>query len=215
MLNTLLRQSKHFADEGYSSIAFLTNLGIAPTSATILLALIGVVAVTVIFYTYHNSSLLTLFAIASVIGRVSTYHRFYDNVMLIFFLLALLKMTFKNLHRLNILVLMLVGISLWLPGKTVGVDNLGILVQFFFSYLFGVWALFIFSFKSSFIRETEVKNLLRKITISYYLFAKKNKNIRQEILKVNIFLILILPSDRHNLKNLTPQNQKLRVILDF
>lgn len=131
MLNTLLRQSKHFADEGYSSISFLTHLGIDSTSATILLALVGLVAVTVIFYTYRNSSLLTLFAIASVIGRVSTYHRFYDNVMLIFFLLALLEMTFKNPHRLNILVLMLVGISLWLPGRTVELDNLGILVQFF------------------------------------------------------------------------------------
>jgi hypothetical protein len=130
MSQSIVRQSKYFADEGYSSVNFLTNIGIDPKSATVVLALIGIAVVVGIFYFYRNSSLLTLFAIASVIGRVWTYHRFYDNVMLVFFLLALIEITFKNPHRFNLLILTLVGITLWLPGSIVEIKNVGTTVEF-------------------------------------------------------------------------------------
>lgn len=121
MLNSVIAQSKYFAHEGYSGINLFTSLGLEPKVATILLALVGTGAITIsiIFFNFwRNYSLLNLFATASVIGRIWTYHRIYDNVMLIFLLLAMLKMTFSNFQKLNILMLLLVSISLWLPVKS-------------------------------------------------------------------------------------------------
>jgi len=130
MSQRIVNQTKYFADEGYSSINILTNIGIEPVIATLLLAAVGVLVMTGIFYLWRNSSLLTLFAIASVIGRVWTYHRFYDNVMLVFFLLALIEMSFENPRFLNLLIMMLVAITLWLPGRIVEIDNVGAVVEF-------------------------------------------------------------------------------------
>jgi len=110
-----LRQIKYVADDGMSGINFLVNLGINTEIVTIFLSIVSIVIATVIFYFLRNFSLLTLFAIASVIGRVFTYHRFYDNVMLVFLLLALLQLAFSSPHWLNILMATLVGLTLWVP----------------------------------------------------------------------------------------------------
>ena len=129
MSKSIIEQSKYFAHKGYSSINFLTAMGIDTQMATILLALVGVVVIIGIFYIWRDSSLLTLFAVASVIGRVGTYHRFYDNVMLIFLLLGLIEITFNNSQRMNLLFLALVGISLWFPGRIVQIENVGTIVE--------------------------------------------------------------------------------------
>jgi Glycosyltransferase family 87 len=130
MSQRIVKQTKYFADDGYSVVNFLTNFSIDPIVATLLLAAIGLLAMTGIFAIWRNSSLLTLFAIASVIGRVWTYHRFYDNVMLVFFLLALIEMSFKNPRPLNLSMMMLVAITLWLPGSIVEIDNFGAIVEY-------------------------------------------------------------------------------------
>lgn len=123
MINHIIDQSQRFADRGGSGINILTNLGIDPKLATIVLGLLGIVIVTIIFYFWRNYSLLTLFAIASVIGRVCTYHQFYDNVMLIFLLLALIKITFDKPQTLNILILTLVAATLWIPRSMIHLIN--------------------------------------------------------------------------------------------
>jgi hypothetical protein len=69
----------------------------------------------VIFQKLQHTSLLTLFACAAVIGRVFTYHRPYDDLMLVFLLLALLTLAFSYPSRLNIIIVSLVGLTLWLP----------------------------------------------------------------------------------------------------
>lgn len=122
MVNSLITQSKYFADKGYSGVNILSDLGIDPKNATVLLALIGMVLIGVIFYLCRNYSLLTLFATASVIGRILIYHRIYDNVMLIFLLLALIRITLSNPQRANILMLTVVAVSLWLPANAIQSD---------------------------------------------------------------------------------------------
>ncbi|WP_193880566.1 glycosyltransferase family 87 protein [Coleofasciculus sp. LEGE 07092] len=107
MLIRILKDSKYFADKGYSGINIITNLGFDPKMATLLLGFGGVLGITIIFYIWRNHSLLTLFATASVVGRIFVYHRSYDNIMLIFLLLCLIRMTFRHSHQLNILVLTL------------------------------------------------------------------------------------------------------------
>jgi Glycosyltransferase family 87 len=129
MSNAILIQSRYFADEGYSSINFLTNIGIDPKIATIVLALVGAIAIAGMFYVCRDRSLLTLFAIASVIGRVATYHRFYDNVMLVFFWLALVEIAFRSPRAINLLMIALVGMTLWLPGRIVEIPGIGSVVE--------------------------------------------------------------------------------------
>jgi hypothetical protein len=103
------------ADDGISGINFLVDLGINTEIVTIVLSLIAIILGSIIFYFLRDFSLLTLFAIAAVIGRVFTYHRSYDNVMLVFLLLAVLQLAFSNPHWFNILIAALVGLTLWLP----------------------------------------------------------------------------------------------------
>lgn len=124
MLNKVFGQSKYFADKGYSAIGFVTNLGFDPKQATLLLGIIGLIAVSVIIYFCRNYSLLNLFAICSVIGRVFIYHRHYDNVMLIFLLLAIIKIFFENPNKINTFFVSLLGLSLWFPARIIDYLNL-------------------------------------------------------------------------------------------
>lgn len=93
MLAKMITASKYFGGSGYSGVNVLINFGLETTIATVLLALVMTVTLVAILYVCRHYSLLTLFATAAVLGRIWTYHRAYDNVMLIFLLLALLKMT--------------------------------------------------------------------------------------------------------------------------
>ncbi len=127
MLNKVFGQSKYFADKGYSAIGFVTALGLDPKQATLLLGIIGLFAVGVIIYLCRHYSLLNLFAICSVIGRIFVYHRHYDNLMLIFLFLAIIRLFFENPNKLNIFFVSLIGISLWIPARIIDYLNLEIL----------------------------------------------------------------------------------------
>ncbi|NJM19915.1 MAG: DUF2029 domain-containing protein [Richelia sp. RM2_1_2] len=124
MLDKIFGQSKYFADKGYSGIHLFTALGFDPKQATLFLGIIGILIITIVIYLCRNYSLLNLFAICCVIGRVFTYHRIYDNPMLIFLLLAMIKITFENTSKLNVFFLSLVSLSLWLPAIVIDFANL-------------------------------------------------------------------------------------------
>ncbi len=49
-------------------------------------------------------------------GRLWTYHLVYDNVMLVFLLLAVINLTFKKPSKLNILILTLLSLTLLSPS---------------------------------------------------------------------------------------------------
>jgi hypothetical protein len=117
MIEKMIKVSKYYVNSGYSGINVLTNLGIDPATATILLAIVGTAVVISLFYLFKDHSLLFLFAITAVIGRLWTYHLVYDNVMLVFLLLAVIDLTFKKPNKSNILILTLVLLSLSLPAK--------------------------------------------------------------------------------------------------
>jgi hypothetical protein len=115
VIGRFLNQIKYVADDGTSGINILIKFGIGKEITLFLLTAIAVVLGIVIFQKLRHTSLLTLFAAASVIGRVFTYHRAYDDLMLVFLLLALLTLTFSHPTRLNIIILSLLGLTLWLP----------------------------------------------------------------------------------------------------
>ena len=65
-----------------------------------------------------TNDLLATFAIASVAGRLWTYHKNYDNVMLVFLLVALARTAWQR-DRSTVARWMfwVVGISLWTPSS--------------------------------------------------------------------------------------------------
>ena len=67
---------------------------------------------------YRRRGLLTLFAVAAVAGRLWTYHQLYDNVMLLFLLVALLVSAIEQRDWKLWTAFVVVGIGLWAPGRT-------------------------------------------------------------------------------------------------
>lgn len=119
MVKEFFHQSSFFTARGNSLVNLMLPLGINGNYATLILATLGVIVCMTIFYLYSNYSLLTLFAIASVMGRVCFYHLIYDNVMLVFLLLAVIDVAFKKQNQLSIFILTIVAMSLWLPATTI------------------------------------------------------------------------------------------------
>ncbi|WP_158412774.1 glycosyltransferase 87 family protein [Geminocystis herdmanii] len=142
IITDIFRQSSFFSSRGNSFVNLFLPWGISANNATIILAIVGTIICLTVFYLYRHYSLLTLFAIASIMGRVCFYHLIYDNVMMVFLLLALLELTFKNPHKLNIIVLLIVGITLWIPAKLVNLSPIyEYKIQFIIWILAGVYLL--------------------------------------------------------------------------
>lgn len=142
IIKDIFQQSLFFSPKGNSFVNLFLPLGISPNTATIILVILGTIICLSVFYSSRNYSLLTLFAISSIFGRVCFYHLIYDNVMIVFLLLALLELTFKNTNILNIIVLLTVGITLWIPAKAINLFPIyEYKIQFIIWILAGVYLL--------------------------------------------------------------------------
>lgn len=117
MISNVLGVSKYYAHTGYSSINVLLKLGISPIVAILGSISIFSVITLILFNRFKEHSLLLLFAIVSLAGRLATYHLPYDNVMLIFLVLALVQLAFKVPSKSNIAILTLLVLSLVIPGR--------------------------------------------------------------------------------------------------
>ena len=93
----------------------LARAGLNPRLLTFgmmgLLFAIGLAALAV-----SERTALTQFALASFVDRIAFHHQLWDNVMLIFLLVALGKKAFAPLRPLYAAGFFVVGVSLWLPG---------------------------------------------------------------------------------------------------
>jgi hypothetical protein len=117
---------KHFVLKGYSGVNLVNYIGIEPLPATIILATISLIFLAIIMYKFRDLSMLSLFALASVVGRLFTYHLSYDNVMLIFLLLALLDIVLSKPKFYNTLMLALVLLSLLIPAQITNLTSVKI-----------------------------------------------------------------------------------------
>lgn len=104
-----------FADQGNSLLNVFQIIGVPIQLGIPILLILGMIVVPLMFNRVAKLSLINQFAIASVIGRLWTYHRVYDNVMLLFLYLAVLELTMEKPNRPNIFMLCLLGFSLWIP----------------------------------------------------------------------------------------------------
>lgn len=129
MITIMFKKSEYFVSSGFSGINILMSMGLGARFTTLLLFIGGMVLMIFAAWELQNYSLLSIFAVASVIGRIWTYHYHYDNVMLLFLVVALLKITVARFPKLGTYLLSLVLLSLVLPPRFIAGD-LAQLAQF-------------------------------------------------------------------------------------
>jgi Glycosyltransferase family 87 len=127
MLLQMLAASETFVHDSQGLVAPLLQLGLDRKVVTPLLAAVVLVPTVALLWAGRRRPLLDLFAIAAVAGRLWTYHKSYDNVMLVFLLIALGAQALRNpADLLAGLSFLLVGVSLWAPASVT--DNAPFLV---------------------------------------------------------------------------------------
>jgi hypothetical protein len=105
----------------YGPASLLTAAGMSAGTASRLTALVFMGAAVVVLGYFRNVQMLTLFGLAAGFGRLWTYHRVYDNVMLIFLLVALGELASRSRRGLAFLAWLLVGLTLWIPIRPMDV----------------------------------------------------------------------------------------------
>jgi hypothetical protein len=119
----------------FSSV--LLDLHLDRKIATPVSAISGLVMAGALMSFWRNSSTLTLFAIAATMGRLWSYHRPYDDVMLIFLLVALGKLALTHRSLGTVVAFCLVGLSLWAP-LTDNFPPMPVQIAMISSWLFGL-----------------------------------------------------------------------------
>ncbi len=74
---------------------------------------------------WRNASMLYLFAIAAMAARLWTYHRYYDDTILVFLLAAVGEAAIRGRSRVGTVTFAVLGASLWLPQRIVS-DEIGL-----------------------------------------------------------------------------------------
>jgi hypothetical protein len=96
----------------------LVRLGLSPSHAVAFsAAVVGGAGSTLIWF-HRRDSMLTLFAIAAVTGRLWTMHYYYDDSMILFVLVALGARAIapepSKCRKIHLAAFLIVGLSLWL-----------------------------------------------------------------------------------------------------
>src|SRR5262249_35288815 len=94
--------------------------GINPKVATLVTMVIVVIPAILLMRSSRVQAPLTSFAIAAVAGRLWTYHRYYDDMMLVFLVIALGVLALRHQScRLLWMAFLAVGVSVWTPGRVI------------------------------------------------------------------------------------------------
>jgi hypothetical protein len=143
MLIQLKAMGAYLAEGGTLGIAHgLASLGFSPDAINLISMTVVMIPALAIMWMLRARPLLELFAIAAVAGRLWTYHRSYDDVMLIFLILAALRILFelgwKNLPALGVAALVIVSVCA--PGRVLGIPAFQ-LAQIFIWVIGAAWLL--------------------------------------------------------------------------
>jgi len=105
----------------YGPASLLTCVGVPPGVATRGCALVVLAVAVPVMAMLRKLPMLTLFGLAAGFGRLWTYHRVYDNVMLAFLLVALADLFLRTKSCAAGVAWILVGWTLWYPIHTIDV----------------------------------------------------------------------------------------------
>jgi hypothetical protein len=112
------------AAERYNGVAYgpaslLVDMGVSPDIAARGCA-VGVLSLAVIaMAAWRRLPIFTSFGLAAGFGRLWSYHRVYDNFMLVFLLVALADVWIRTRNRSVWVMVLLVGFTLWFPIRSI------------------------------------------------------------------------------------------------
>lgn len=116
-MSLILQSGDKISSQGNSLLSLMLPifkwLGLSKQESLLLVLAIVSCITLVLMIIYRKAPLTTLFAIAAVGGRFATYHRAYDNFMMIFLLVPLGYLAFKYSTKLLWFGFILVALSLW------------------------------------------------------------------------------------------------------
>jgi hypothetical protein len=115
----MLKLSETYADISTGPLSLLLWLGMPVQRAVLITASVFTVLGIVLLWFWRRSPLLVQFAIAAVCGRMFTYHKFYDNLMLIFLLVALGVLAIRTVRPIHVFTFLAVWVTLLLPTKII------------------------------------------------------------------------------------------------
>lgn len=116
-LQQMMHGSESFVQTGYGPVAAALALGMKAQFATPLIAVFVVAISLPIIMQYRRRPALQLFAVVGVVARFWSYHKAYDNLSIVFLLVALSKLGWERPTRVTVVSLAAVGASLWLPAR--------------------------------------------------------------------------------------------------
>lgn len=102
---------------GYGPYQVLIDAGLPERAVLVSSALVFGGAATAAIAVLRDRPLLVLFAIAAVAGRLWSYHQLYDNLMIVFLLVALGELALRSAARPALIMFLLVGVTVWAPGR--------------------------------------------------------------------------------------------------
>jgi hypothetical protein len=115
MVKGMFSAEEHVANQGYSLINPLMFLGMNARLAMIIAAMGTIGIGSAVMWLIRREQLLTQFAIAGVVSRLWTYHSQYDNLIMLFLLMAL-GMLPGHSKRVRI-TFAVAGFALWAPAR--------------------------------------------------------------------------------------------------
>ena len=115
-LTEVLGTASHYVGDN-SVVSLTVGSGLGARDAVKIAAVVTTAAALVVLYLWRHASMLSLFAIASVAARFWTYHTHYDNLILIFLMLALGVHALRHDRAWAWTGFVAVGLSLWFPAR--------------------------------------------------------------------------------------------------
>ncbi len=121
MMRLWIAAAERFSGTPYGPASLLVGVGVS-TGVAARVCAVGVLALAVIaMAAWRRLPMLASFGLAAGFGRLWTYHRVYDNFMLVFLLVALADVWIRTRSRTVGAVTLLVGITLWFPIRSIDV----------------------------------------------------------------------------------------------
>jgi hypothetical protein len=117
MLDAVYSAGRHAASSGDGVLKAVVENGAQKSVAAPGIAITVISIQTLLTFCIRHRSWIDSFAIASVAARFWTYHGTYDNIVLVFLLVAVALRFQGDPSRQNILAFGLVAVSLWTPAR--------------------------------------------------------------------------------------------------
>jgi hypothetical protein len=127
LIQQWIRGAEKFACTDYGPASLICHLGFPANMVNRVCEATVILGATAIFAWLRGLSLVTLFGLAAGFGRLWTYHRLYDNFVLVILLVALADAYLRTKQWQLGVAMLAVGSTLWLPPKVSDIEIIQVL----------------------------------------------------------------------------------------